>query len=337
VVHECRLGHGQVTACECLQCTDYVPRGTGPRLVARFDENNLGVGNPGKRFNASIAEDPASGGYVLAYRDGWAGSQIWCLELDRQFRPASEPVRLELRHRDAAAGREDPRLFWVGGHLCVAFVGVMAHPTVYTNLLFARIGRTLDGRKRSFQVEDTFHPRVAGRNEWEKNHSMFDHDGHLYSVYSTSPHQVMQVWGDKVEFIDRWSWTTRWDTELRGGASPIRVGDEYWSFFHSRHDRAGIRVYVTGLYTFAAQKPFRPRRIIPEPIDTADLATKPADQYCPVVFAGGAVRAGPDWVLACGIHDRWTELRAFSHAELERRLVPVESGEWPQLQYGEGI
>jgi FkbM family methyltransferase len=35
-----------------------------------------------------------------------------------------------------------------------------------------------------------------------------------------------------------------------------------------------------------------------------------------------------NWVLSCGIHDRWTELRSFDAAELEAKLVQVGPPRW---------
>jgi hypothetical protein len=49
------------------------------------------------------------------------------------------------------------------------------------------------------------------------------------------------------------------------------------------------------------------------------------DNYCDVVFVGGAVRVGEDWILAAGVHDRWIELHRFSHSDLEKRLVKVDN------------
>jgi len=295
-------------------------RGLPYRLVQKFDETNLEPGAKGKRFNPSLI--PFGGNWLLAYRDGWAGSDIHVVRLARDsFAPLGPAVKLSLHHAQARYGREDPRLFWLGGALHVAFAGVMAKPKLHTNVLFARLSNDL-------KVEDIFYPEIAGRKEWEKNHAYFDHGGNLYAVYTIQPHRIMQVWGNEME----WRWQTgdsasregrlAWNpgTEMRGGASPVRVGEEYWHFFHSRSAR---RVYCTGLYTFEAQPPFRPLRILPDLLDEADPATKPADQYCPVVFVGGAVRHDAEWVLATGVHDRYSELRAFKHEDLESRLVRV--------------
>ena len=82
--------------------------------------------------------------------------------------------------------------------------------------------------------------------------------------------------------------------EIRGGACPVRVGDELWCFTHDRiYD--GHLLYRTGLVALDGRPPFAVRRMIPEPIlVAADRGTKPVLQYASVVFAGGAARGGLD-------------------------------------------
>jgi predicted GH43/DUF377 family glycosyl hydrolase len=248
----------------------------------RFDQTTLWPGVPGLRFNASIIAD--GDGYVIAARNGWRGSEIYAGRLDRQFRPAGEPVKLYLRHHwFANYGREDPRLFQFGGALHIAFIGVVGGRMIrHTNQMFARLSPGL-------QVEDIFHPRYAGRNLWEKNWQFFESGQQLYAVYSFAPHKILRIEGNWAEVAYETPTPARWNpgTEVRGGASPVLVGDEFWCFFHSRSERP--RRYMAGVYTFQAEPPFRVRRITPDPILTADGATKPGDQYCPVVFPCGAV------------------------------------------------
>lgn len=284
-----------------------------------FNQTNLCPEAPGLRFNPSIL--PWRDGYLFAFRNGWRGSDVFVVPMDAGRRPLGPAIKLELFHSDANYGREDPRLFVFRGRLHVAYSGVVGGSQIrHTNVLYARIDEDL-------RVEQIYSPQFAGRNLWEKNWSFFEHAGRLYAVYSFAPHAVLAVDGDRAEVAYRTPTRAPWvlGTEIRGGASPVRVGDEWWCFFHSRYEEHGHRIYVTGLYTFDAEPPFRVRRIIPGPIDVADPWTKPRDQYASVVWAGGAARAGGDWVIATGIHDRWSELRTFRHADLESALVEVPS------------
>lgn len=295
----------------CRRCPDYV--GGWPR---RFDENNLWEGVPGKRFNPSLL--PYESGYLLAARNGWAGSEIYLGKLDREFRPVGSPIRLDLyRQGEANYGREDPRLFYHDGRVHIAYAGVVGgHSIRHTNVCYARLSTDLS-------VEETFAPHYVPRNKWEKNWSFFSQEDVLYAVYGISPHVVLRIDGGSATKAYETENALPWaGGERRGGASPVLVGDEYWGFFHDRiKGPDGKYVYRTGVYTFDASPPFAPRRHVPAPIMTADLHDKPADQYAHVVFTCGAVLAGGEWVLSSGRHDRWMTLDKFSHSELEKKMV----------------
>jgi FkbM family methyltransferase len=290
--------------------------------ILTFDERNLWPGVPGKRFNPSIIED--GDGYLFCARNGWRGSDLYIGRLDRDFQPVGPPARLDLRHSEANYGREDPRLFRYGGRVHLSFIGVVGGRRIrHTSQLFARLSP--DGMR----VEDVFCPEIPGRNLWEKNHQYFQHGDNLYAVYSVAPHKILHVEGNRATWAYDTPTAAPWHGgEIRGGAAPVLVGDEFWCFFHDRVERNGHRVYRAGLYTFNAAPPFRVRRIIPEPLLIADPATKPHDQYASVVWPGGAVLRDDIWTLACGIHDRTTAFYQFSHRGLEDRLVRVGPPGW---------
>ncbi len=269
-----------------------------PRILAKFNEGNLAEGCPGRRFNPSIIADGE--GYVF---DAW-------------FKPCSVPVQLNLFHKlEAMFGREDPRLFRYRGAIHVAYAGVIGEQTFHhTSVLYARLGADL-------QVTELFYPYYPSRNLWEKNWAFFEHGENLYCVYSIAPHKILRVDGNRADLAYETPVTHYWQGgEMRGGTCPVRVDDEYWCFFHDRVPGPGYDVYRTGLYAFSAKPPFALTRLAPEPLLTAVSKTKPKDQYCAVLFAGGAVRNGEQWVVAHGIHDRWSELNEFKHSELEKKL-----------------
>src|SRR5687768_4882438 len=101
---------------------DLEPSLASPEVI-RFDQTNLLPGRPGARFNSSLIDH--GDGFLLAFRDGWKGSQIWIATLDRHFAPTGKYARLNLPHPAANWGREDPRLFRLNGHLHVSFTGVV--------------------------------------------------------------------------------------------------------------------------------------------------------------------------------------------------------------------
>jgi predicted GH43/DUF377 family glycosyl hydrolase len=326
----------------CQTCGDYAA-GTRPivpvaqpveSLVAKFDEFNSHPGFPGKRFNPAMI--PWGEGYALLWRSGWAGSNLFISYLDSDFKPRGMPIPLKINHPRAKYGREDPRFFTFRDKLHVSFSGVESvDGKIFTNCLYARLDE-------SFQVEEVFYPVIQGRKSWEKNHVFFEHEGQLHAVYTTSPHRILKIDGEKTAWAYQTQAPLPWrvDGEIRGGVSPVRVGDEWWHFFHSRIEcdlgveqmakyystpkpDGSSRQYCMGLLTFEAEPPFRILRITPEPIMWADWETKPRDQYCAAVFPCGAVRAGDEWLISMGIHDRWAEIHRFSHAGLESKLVDV--------------
>lgn len=314
----CRAGR-------CVRCPDYQPSRAGAfggDLVRHFDEFSLHPEVPGKRFNSSLIE--YRDGYAFAFRNGWKGSEVYLTLLDRELRPVGPCRRLELSHPDAAYGREDPRLFWFRGRLHISFAGVMPSGghIGYTNVLYARLTEDL-------AVEQVFYPRYKQRNAWEKNWQFFEHDGDLYAVYSFAPHRILRIVGDSAELAFESRTPAPWQGgEVRGGASPVRVGEEWWCWFHDRIEWPG-RLYRAGLYTFSARPPFAVQRMILSPLLSADPNSRPADQYCPVVFPCGAARdGGGRWLVSAGIHDRWSEIFAFHHAGLERQLARVVAPPW---------
>lgn len=314
--------HGECTthkpitnvAC-CMSCDWYCSTSLG-REVARFDQHNLGPHLPGLRFNASLLED--GDGYLIACRNGWAGSQILLGRLDAQLQPVGTMKALNLWHRDASIGAEDPRLFRYRGKLHVAFIGVAADVRpLHTNQLYAQLGER-------WNVEEIFHPQYADRTAWEKNWACYEHDGDLLAVYSIDPHRIIRIDGNRTELVHETPTPKCWQGGTpRGGGPPVRVGSEYWHFFHARLGNQWSPTYNMGLACFQAEPPFRLTRMTPWPILMADRKTKPEAQYAPVWFVCGSVRRERDWLLSAGVHDRWVELRVIDHADLEKALVSL--------------
>lgn len=289
---------------------------TTAKRVIRFDHKNLFPGAPGLRFNSSII---ASGdGYLFAWRTGWEGSQVYAGRLDAAFQPVGEAKMLKLRMRKAAGfGREDPRWFRLNGKLHLMYIGV-AGSLGPTNVCFARIN------EETLETEDRFHPAIPRRQSWEKNHSYYDVDGVAHAVYTIVPHRIIRVEGRKASFVAETPTVIEWlGGRICGGASPVLVGDEWYHFFHGSTEWNGRRRYNMGCYTFENRHPWKVTRFTPHPLDEADI-TQPHDNHCDVLFPGGAVLAGDEWIIAQGTHDRWSELRFYDRAWVETQLEPVQ-------------
>lgn len=289
-----------------------------PEVLVKFDQTNLFPNAvPGYRLNPSILvwQD----GYLFVFRDGWKDSNLWLAKLDRGLRPTLCHL-LQLSHPRCSYGREDPRIWLFNGRPHVSFTGVqIKNGGMKTHVLYARLGEDL-------QVEQLATPRYKDRRPWEKNWGFFQHGDDLLAVYSIGPkHRVIRMNGDQVEVVsetDCFPWN---GGEPRGGAPPIRVGDEYWNFFHDRvHDEGGIAIYRAGLYTFETNPPFKPLRYIPKPIAVGDVETKKLTNHCDAAFyPAGTIHEGDRWLVSAGEHDRWSTIVSYSHKVLEKHLVKV--------------
>lgn len=336
LVRACHL-HGTTTTAHtrcpdavrhCPACPDRVTAAPLPAAdgTLRFDRRTLFPDAPGLRFNTSILAHES--GYLICWRIAPALSRIWIGRLDAQFRPVGAALPLNLAHPMCAEGQDDPMLFGHAGAVHVAFTGVERTGTgVRANVLYARLTAALE-------VERVFAPHYPARNAWEKNWAFFSHEGALYAVYSVAPHRILRIDGDRAELAHETPLECRWEGgELRGGAAPLRVGDEYLCFAHSsvgipRPGMPHYRVYDVPAYTFEARPPFRVTSITPRPLWVADESQRPGEIAYSVLFPRGAVQTPDGYAVSAGAHDRWTEIRTVSAAELERATVPLAPPAW---------
>lgn len=295
----------------CARCGDY-DNGQPKPVITRPSLKTLAPGEGGFRFNPGLIE--FRGRLLMAYRTGWYGSNVAISEIlpDGSFGPYTV---LDLFFPERANyGREDPRLFLHRDRLHVAYIGVSGKQGP-THQLYARLNDDLT-------TDAMFYPHYEHRRDWEKNWQFFSHGGELLAVYDARPHTVLSVQGGRTQKIYEEHWSPRWSGGMiRGGASPVLVGNEYWCWFHGRKDPQ--RLYSSGVYTFSAEPPFRPLRYTPEPLHVADKKSKPRDQYVAVTFPSGAVLRDGKWLIASGLHDRWIEFHHYDHDAVDRALVRI--------------
>ena len=271
----CTLEMADTSVPDCKSChwknRDPAPDRNHPLASAaigsptHFDHHNLYPSVPGHRFNSSIM--PWRDGYLHAFRNGWSGSEIYLHKMDRNFNPIGDCWKLELFHSEANYGREDPRLFMHRDVVHISYTGVVGgHTILHTNVLYARLDN------ETLQVAAICAPRFEGRNLWEKNWQFFEYERELYASYTLTPHRVLRVEGEtctlvyetftSAPILDPWC-----RGEIRGGAAPVLVGDEWYCFYHARfEDDGGHRRYFMGLLTFDREPPFRVRRITLDPL-----------------------------------------------------------------------
>lgn len=175
-------------------------------------------------------------------------------------------------------------------------------------------------------------PERASSHEKNWNwfwHSSGDAPPSWHCVYLVNPHTTFRVGADGTVLQE---WKNRpldltWQYgEPRGGTPPIRIGDEYWSFFHSSVVwQKPKRRYYMGAYTFSASPPFELLRMTAEPIlagSEDDFRTLGGPL---VVFPNGAVLQNGEFLVVFGVNDEncgWIRIPA---VEVESRLSKVGS------------
>lgn len=266
-------------------------------------------------FNGSIIE--WQGKLVLCTRKGRVNSRLWITHLKDDLTPASHPVELKIAHERCNGGQEDPRLFVQGGRLCVAFCGV---ETLMGKTTTWQMVAELDA---AFQARRVTALQLIGRT-WpmEKNWVPFVEGDELRMVYAVEPrHQVLAIENGRAERLPArepgfsWEWG-----QVRGGAAPVRVGDEWYHWFHATGQQGGRPYYTAGLYTFEARAPYRVRRFIPEPLLEGD---RPNDEGKRVVFPCGAILKDGKWIVSYGWNDVAVRFASFDQEKIERRLLSV--------------
>jgi predicted GH43/DUF377 family glycosyl hydrolase len=277
-------------------------------------EKVIRVGLPG-HFNCSLAEH--RGRLLLASRHGWLGARLYLSELTPDYQPHwTRP--LCPAHPQAESGLEDPRLFLFRGQLHCAFTGLEGEER--PGLIHQLVCR-LD---EQYGVEEVWLPAYEGRAIREKNWGFFEHDGELYSVYSVHPHRILRHRGRQAKVVAQTATRLPWsDYHLRGGAPPLRVGREFYHFFHAMRQSNGQKDYAVGIYTFAARPPFEVCRVASTPVLLPDEHDRPAGLGASVVFPCGALWREGRWVISYGYHDRECRIAVLAADEVERLLRPA--------------
>jgi len=294
---------------------------------------------------------------LMAYRvDSGQGAtyqrRIGLCALDEQLQVMPESVRpLSDTIRDGGERHYDPRFL------------------VYRDRLFLHYNNNFQtSPNHIFLVEldpDTLTARTPARplaltgprQLIEKNWLLFEHEGDLFAVYQLAPHTILRVnlAGDG-PIVCEPVYTTTWDVAaytsryglLGGGSPPVRQGDQYVSFFHSKQPLHRLhwlmhnwpvawgaqlprylaaierrirhpierKRYLAGAYAFTATPPFRPLWITPAPVlhPANEVPYQRRIRLNPsadgIVYPCGAIPWTDDcWLVAYGVHDERCCLR----------------------------
>lgn len=279
-------------------------------------------------YNPALTE--IDGDLWMCYRmhkaDGFSDNVM--VKLDKAFQPIPETNKvIDIPKIYDDQDFEDPRLWWFEGKLHLSYT--MWRRTLQQNgkwLYMPRIEScTLD---KDFNVTETQEYSWGGnrQGQMQKNWTFFEHDGQLHWTYFYDPHQVVKI-EDGMEKLAgnhkgmEWQWGV-----IRGGTPPVRVGNEYWAFTHSRQGNifaAQEARYFAGVYCFEAGGQFKPTRWIPEPLLVGSELDKQWAGNLKCVFPSGCVRRGDDLVVSIGSNDMECAIGVFSIDELAKKMIPL--------------
>ncbi len=289
-------------------------------------------------FNCSMIE--FEGKIYFVYR---MENRPWCTRtriglclLDENYQPIEKTNTLlnlysDLKVATMQGGKsfpkgfhvEDPRLFVFNNQLFISYTDgyQMGQATINTETL---------------QAYDSFYIDKPQKTNPEKNWIFFEHEAKLMSVYWTSPHTVFEMNGSKWEnkyrenFKHNWQWG-----EIRGGTSPMRVGDNYLSFFHSAIDISYKgnpgRQYFMGAYLFEAEPPFAPVAISKEPLITGEIISDSIPRLSNkifVVFPSGMIRKNDSWDVSFGYNDLECRVIKITDEVLKENLRHIKKVEY---------
>jgi predicted GH43/DUF377 family glycosyl hydrolase len=268
--------------------------------------NSVILSLPARSFNPAIALFGER--RIVAWRHGNRPGSVVVTEADSDWQPIrTSAPRLALRGNRCHGSFEDPRIFRFKDRLWLAFTwvrhrrGRQAIAPLDANLTISRC----------FVFNST--ERV------EKNWQFFDHAGILHVVYRPFPHVIGRILGGQMRIADTTSGHLCWNYgEPRGGTPPVRIGNEYFSLFHSSIRRQ----YVGALYAFSANPPHLITRWPTQPCIMAANDSWRGTQV-KVVFPSGAIYADGAWTLAYGWHDTHCCIATFKHETLLNSLKPA--------------
>ncbi len=302
-------------------------------LLSAFHSYNSGTAD-GKRF-CSRAYDHDQKRYRL----------IWQRRIDNEL-IAEEPLDI-----DGRGNCEDARVFVHDGRHWIAFTEGFYDRNPWLSVQqIARLGP-------DWQPDLKMMIGYGGNGKRsEKNWQFFSHNGRLHFVYSIVPHIVVSVdqyFRTDNEYRSDTPLNWPWGEALRGGTPPMRVGDNYLSFFHSHAaHREKYRRYAMGAYMFEAKPPFAIKAISGALLRASDQDPSTPNKQSPhwmplVVFPVGAwiePQSETDYFVALGVNDSFDAIAAFDkihwnspeiYLQPKRRYFETQNGPLPLVHRGQ--
>jgi predicted GH43/DUF377 family glycosyl hydrolase len=167
--------------------------------------------------------------------------------------------------------------------------------------------------------------KITEHKNYEKNWLWFNHDNNLHLLYKADPWLVIkfgQRWSDREKYEGP---TASWPYgHIRGGTTPVRVGDYYFTFHHSSLPWKGrYRRYYAGCLAFEARPPFYPKLITYQPLLSGSQNDTWAQRKPLVVFPCGSMFRDGKWTISMGVNDLKSAWVDIPHESLLKRMQPI--------------
>jgi predicted GH43/DUF377 family glycosyl hydrolase len=308
------------------------------------------AGGIDERFVFNNAIHRHAGHLVMATRIVTAGQRrITLSRLDEGFRVVPGSATAFSDHLSFAdegqadpgfhAAPADPRLFSVGARLFLHFN--CGYRPVPNKIYLVEVDpRTLLPIGKAREVV-----REGPRRLVEKNWTFFAHAEEVFAVYCFAPLEILRVDLAQPERVTctpafRHEWDVAGYThgygEIRGGATPLRIGDRLLFVCHSVFKgallpggRQGL-CYVAPVVITQAAPPFAPLSHSAHPV----IELSPAEAALPQrpkldqrvqedVYPVGAVLDADSIVVSYGIHNQYAVLRRITLATIEDAQLPA--------------
>ncbi len=260
-------------------------------------------------------------------------NSIWAFEMDESGKVPKRGIRLRWKMDVADQHFEDPRGFY---HAGIDQTIVSACTFVwYPDRTWTGAHQCIGSFDSEWECSKMDYPKIGGspgqldmitdKKRYEKNWLPFLHDNKLHILYKANPWNIVGyglTWSDIQKYEgDGVAWA---HGDIRGGTSPVKVGDHYFTFPHSSLMwRGRYRRYYAGAMAFDAKPPFTPRMITPEPILRGSQNDVWAQKKPLVIFPCGALYRKGTWLVTCGVNDlkaAWVEI---PHDDILKRMVEI--------------
>jgi predicted GH43/DUF377 family glycosyl hydrolase len=278
---------------------------------------------------------------------------IWQRRIDNEL-IREEPLEIVGR-----GSFEDGRIFLHNGRHWVAFTEGFYERTPY--IAVQQIARLGEDWQPEEKITIPYGANGGGRKS-EKNWQFFSYEGRLHFIYSIVPHLVVELGTDmkpSKEYRTGEALYWPWGEVLRGGTPPIRLGDNFITFFHSHTEhRQADRRYAMGAYAFEARPPFQIVSISPALLRASDqdmiMPNPSVPNWNPlVVFPMGAWEGNTpehpqdyDLNVSLGVNDSFDAIAGFDaiafqptqlYAQPKTRYFQCENGPLPLMKKGQVI